>query len=142
MGWDAERRLPETRVPTPHLSSMQFANEHEIEFWCERFRADPVLAAAAETLRSLKDAVNGCSDGWPYWQAPARSAQTLVGRLADADRADRRAAPHGLTAADLDRAYRPIKAFRTRYGAKYGFDVDFHYPPQPSAAPEALSLFP
>jgi hypothetical protein len=121
---------------------MQFANEYEIEWWCERFRADPVLSAAAETLRSLKDAVNGCSDGWPYWQAPARSAQTLVGLLADADRADRRAAPHGLTAAELDRAYRPIKAFRTRYGAKYGFDVDFHYPPQPSAAPEALSLFP
>jgi hypothetical protein len=118
---------------------MQFANEYEIEWWCERYSADPLLSCAAQTLRSLKDAVNGCSDGWPYWQAPARSAQTLVGLLADADR---RGAPHGLTTADLDRAYRPIKAFRTRYSAKYGFDVDFHYPTLTPAAPQALSLFP
>lgn len=121
---------------------MQFANEYEIHWWIERFAADPILASAANTLCSLKDAVNGCSDGWPYWQAPARSAQTLIALLADADRAYRRGAPHGLTAADLDRAYRPIKAFRTRYGAKYGFDVDLHYPAQTPTAPQPLSLFP
>jgi hypothetical protein len=68
---------------------MQFANEHEIESWVQQWAADPVLAAAARTLCSLKDAVNGCSDGWPYWPAPSRSAQALVGLLADADRACR-----------------------------------------------------
>jgi hypothetical protein len=121
---------------------MQFANEHEIEDWLRHWASDPVLAAAAKTLCPLKDAVNGCSDGWPYWQAPSRSAQALVGLLADADRAYRRGASHGFTVADLDRAYRSIKAFRTRYGVKYGFDVDFHYPAQAPAAPEPLSLFP
>lgn len=120
---------------------MQFANEYEIESWVERFAADPILSCPARTLCSLKDAVNGCSDGWPYWQAPARSAQQLVALLTDADRAERRGAAHGLTAADLDRAYRPIKAFRTRYGAKYGFDVDFHHPAV-GQAPPALTLFP
>ena len=121
---------------------MQFANEHDIELWLARHQADPILGPAARTLCALKDAVNSCSDGWPYWQAPARSAQTLVGLLADADRAYLRGAAHDVTATDLDRAYRSIKAFRTRYGAKYGFDFDFHYPAQNPGAPEPLSLFP
>jgi len=119
---------------------MQFANEYDIEDWVRRFAADPVLRCAATTLSSLKDAVNGCSDGWPYWPAPARSAQQLIALLADADRAERRGARHEVTPADLDRAYRPIKAFRTRYGAKYGFDVDFHYPAV-DTGPPALTLF-
>ena len=70
---------------------------------------------------------------------PVRS--TAHRNLADADRAERRGAPHGLTAADLDRAYRPIKAFRTRYGAKYGFDFDFQYPAV-HHPPPPLRLFP
>ncbi len=119
---------------------MQFANEYDIEDWVDRFVTDPILSCAARTLCSLKDAVNGCSDGWPYWQAPARSAQQLIALLAEADRAERRGAPHGLTAADLDRAYRPIRSFRTRYGAKYGFGVDFHHPAV-DHAPAVLTLF-
>lgn len=77
----------------------------------------------------------------PYWQAPARSAQKLVALLADADRAHRCGRPHNLTASDLDRVYRPIKAFHTRYGAKYGFDVDFSHRAAEPASPQALTLF-
>jgi hypothetical protein len=131
----ARRGLPATGRILIHA----IANEYEIERWVERFAADPILSCAAKTLRSLKDAVNSCSDGWPYWQAAARSAQQLVALLADADRAERRGASHGLTAVDLDRAYRPTKAFRTRNGAKYGFDFDFHYP---AVDTPALTLFP
>jgi len=120
---------------------MQFANEYEIDCWLRRWASDPVLASAATTLCSLKDAVNGCSDGWAYWQAPARSAQKLVALLADADRAYRQGEQLQLSAADLDRVYRPIKAFRSRYGTKYGFDVEFSYPAEPPAATPALTLF-
>lgn len=120
---------------------MQFANEYEIDCWLERWASNPVLASAAATLSSLKDAVNGCSDGWAYWQAPARSAQKLVALLADADRAYRRGEEQHLTAADLDRAYRPIKAFRNRYATKYGFDVEFSCPAEPPVATPALTLF-
>jgi hypothetical protein len=117
---------------------MQFANEYDIHWWVERHAADPILSCAANTLRSLKDAVNGCSDGWSYWPAPARSAQKLIALITDAERAQRRGEAHKLTVADLDRAYRPIKAFHTRYGARYGFDVEFVYP---AAQSPALTLF-
>ena len=86
-------------------------------------------------------AANSCSDGWAYWPAPARSAHKLIELIEDADRAERRGQTPQLTVADLDRAYRPIKAFRSRYGAKYGFDVAFHYPASKPTAPEPLTLF-
>ncbi len=120
---------------------MHFANDYDIEWWAQRFAAHPILGSAAQTLRSLKDAVNGCSDGWAYWPAPVRSAHKLIELIEDADRVERRGATPQLAAADLDRAYRPIKAFTTRYRSKYGFDVAFHYPAAHPTAPEPLTLF-
>jgi hypothetical protein len=105
-----------------------------------RRRPDPLLRGEDPLL------AQGCRQRLqrrrPYWQAPARSAQQLIALLTDADRAARRGAAHGLTTADLDRAYRPIKAFRTRYGAKYGFDVDFHHPAVGQAPADSVPLAP
>jgi hypothetical protein len=61
--------------------------------------------------------------------------------LADADSAYRRGETPQLTVADLDRAYRPIKAFQTRYGARYGFAVEFSRPAVERGAAPALTLF-
>lgn len=119
---------------------MQFANEHEIEDWLRRWGHHPILGPAARTLCSLKDAVNGCSDGWAYWQAPRKSAQKLIALLSDADSAYRRCEETAVTVADLDQAYRPIKAFHTRHGARYGFDVQLHHPAAPAGKPP-LTLF-
>lgn len=119
---------------------MRFANEYEIDGWVVRFAGDPVLSCAANTLRSLVDATNGCSDGWPYWRAPSRAAQKLVGLLYDAETTWRRGVTPRVSVAQLKLAYRPIKAHCTRYGSKYGFEVEFHYPVA-AGQPHGLSLF-
>ncbi len=122
---------------------MLFANEYEIQDWVIRYSRQPVLGCAARTFQSLVDGVNSCSDGWPYWSAPVKSAAKLITLLAEADKSRRRGVAPTATVADLQHAYRPIKAFHTRYGTKYGFTVDLHLPsePKPEPAHQALTLF-
>ena len=123
---------------------MDFANEYEIDTWRLRFDDEPTLLCGVLTLRSLVDGVNSCSDGWPYWAAPCRAAQKLIGMLREAERSYwRRGEDVTVTEADLKAAYRPIKAFVTRYGARYGFTVDLYFPVAEPATPtaEPLTLF-
>lgn len=122
---------------------MLFANEYEIQDWAIRYADHLILGCAARTLKSLMDAVNSCSDGWPYWSAPVKSASKLMTLLNEADRERRRGVTPRPTESDLQIAYRPIKAFHTRYGARYGFDVELHFPPapEPERAHEPLTLF-
>lgn len=91
---------------------MRWMNEYEIEEAVRRFDPEetPNLAAGAATLYCLMQWTNRNSDGWPYWQPPARAASKLMDLLSNADRFD----PQDITDADLATALRPIKAFRTK----------------------------
>jgi hypothetical protein len=122
---------------------MVFANDYDIECWIDRYAHDPVLSCAANTLRSLADGANSCSDGWAYWAAPCKSAEKLITLLRNADQTYRRGDEPQVTEDELKLAYRPIKAFHTRYGAKYGFNLDLYYPVADAPPPphEALTLF-
>lgn len=96
---------------------MRFANEHDITDYVIRFRHDdtPNLFTAANTLYRLMCWTNENSDGWPYWQKPARAAQKLVDLCESVDRfyrGDPRATD--VSDADLKRALVPVKAFLTR----------------------------
>jgi hypothetical protein len=92
-------------------------NEHEIEDALRRYHGHPVLGPAARTLDSLATAVNGCSDGWPYWQAPSRAAARLMSLIQDAYTADRNVFefPQETAAHRLKQAYAQLRRFRTRY---------------------------
>lgn len=111
---------------------MYFANEHEILDWNRTYYEHPILGAAAATLSSLVCAVNSCSDGWPYWQAPQKAARKLVTMLYEADHARRRGITPQATVAQLNAAYRPIKAFRTRCRNQRALAMNIEcYPPTP-----------
>jgi hypothetical protein len=75
----------------------------------------PNLRKGAEVLSRLKDWTNSCSDGWPYWQKPARAADRLMNHLADARTQYHRGNGDGdITEAELKKAITPIKSFLTR----------------------------
>lgn len=96
-------------------------NEHDISEAANRFVDHPVLGPATRTLYELMDDVNSHSDGWPYWKAPANAAAKLM-ELIQGDRSWE--ARHGeredVTLEQLRKAYRPLKAFRTRRGEECG----------------------
>ena len=96
---------------------MLFMNDWEIENALRRFNSDqtPNLAAGARALAALADWTNRNSDGWAYWPKPCRAAKSLQTLLQSVDRFD----PADVSAADLNKALRPIKAFLTRQGVSY-----------------------
>lgn len=98
---------------------MLFMNEYEVHEMARLYYGHPVLRPATQTLEALVDWTNDHSDGWCYWPKPCRAArqlQELIGTmrnyLDDPERKD-------VTAEALSRAYRPLKAFRTRQGADF-----------------------
>jgi hypothetical protein len=95
---------------------MNFMNEYEIDEAVDRFRDDPILGPASQTLANLRTLANRNSDGWAYWPKPARAANKLMLLLQDARRPRDHRDPHAATAAQLRAAYSPIKAFLTRSG--------------------------
>lgn len=93
-------------------------NEYDIEDALRltaRFEL-PVARRAAEILSSLKDWTNEHSDGWPYWQKPAKAADKLMTALQSAIQASRQRDNEDMTEAQLKAALTPIKAFLTRHG--------------------------
>lgn len=90
-------------------------NEYDIADAVRRLDTDetPNLAAGARALDSLMNWANDNSDGWCYWPKPSRAAKSLMEMLSAADRFD----PEDVTAADLTKALRPVKAFLTRQKA-------------------------
>lgn len=96
---------------------MTWMNEYEIED-ALRFTAInelPTLRRGAEVLSRLKDWTNQNSDGWPYWQAPAKAANKLMILLTDARTHYYRGGGDGdITEAELRKALTPIKSFLTR----------------------------
>lgn len=92
-------------------------NEWEIDETCARYRSHPVLGPATQTLSNLRDVVNRNSDGWPYWQKPARAAAKLMTLImGDGTWEYRYGERDDATPEKLKAAYTPIKSFCTRTG--------------------------
>lgn len=92
-------------------------NEFDIDNAARRFAAHPALGPAVQTIANLRDCANRNSDGWAYWPKPCRSAARLIELIEGDGTNDYRdnVAPK-VTAEDVRKAYRPIKAFLTRSG--------------------------
>lgn len=100
---------------------MTWMNEYEIDE-ALRFTARNelwYLRKGAEILSRLRDWTNENSDGWPYWQKPARAANRLMELLEKARRDDRRGDAEDITEAELRKALSPIKAFLTRQNVNH-----------------------
>lgn len=76
-----------------------------------RFEEKPYATDGAMILDRLIEWTNTHSDGWPYWQKPARAADRLIVLLYENDRKND---GEDITAADLRKALTPIKAFITK----------------------------
>lgn len=102
---------------------MTWMNEYEIDE-ALRFTARNelwYLRQGAEVLSRLRDWTNSHSDGWPYWQKPARAANRLMELLEKARRDERQSDDElkDITEAELRQALSPIKAFLTRQGVDH-----------------------
>lgn len=98
---------------------MLWMNEYDVEDAMRQFAGDEVMGPATMTLYHLMDWTNHNSDGWPYWQKPSRAAASLMTLITGEQNRVRRRDPRdpqGPTAADVRKAYTPIKAFLTRQG--------------------------
>ena len=96
---------------------MRFMNTWEIDEAVQRFADNTVLSAAAQTLANLRDCADANSDGWCYWPKPCRAAaqlQDLIQAQLDHDRIS--GGDIIISAAQVRKAYVPIKAFLTRSG--------------------------
>jgi len=112
-------------------------NEMEIEDYAERFRGHPVLGPATRTLAALRDWVNGNSDGWPYWQPPARAAAKLMTLIHEADVHRRAGVPDAEpTAAQYKAALTPLRSFRTKRENLAGPGLRPIFPIYEAVAPE------
>jgi hypothetical protein len=99
-------------------------NELEIGDMLARYGNHQVVGPAVHTLTHLVGWTNGHSDGWPYWQKPARAADKLMDLVLEHERWDRGEFRHPrpgaeATPAALKLALRPLKAFRTRQAADF-----------------------
>ncbi len=105
-------------------------NQHEIEFAASNHHDCPNVRKALKLLVALVHSVNEQSDGWPYFQAPAKSCEKLFELLKTAGNLNY--STHGrITDADLRKAIAPIRSMVTRqkkvqakFGNTFNFDVD------------------
>lgn len=97
---------------------MRYMNDYDISNARRRYADHPVLSEAVATLADLKDWTDSNSDGWAYWPKPARAADQLMALIDGNGTNDYvravLARDHGAVRRDLERALRPIKAFRTK----------------------------
>jgi len=91
-----------------------FLNEYEVQDHLDRWSGHEILGPASQTLSNLMRWTNHHSDGWPYWQKPQRASQQLQ-KLLDRSRRERLdGIVPTVSAAEVRKAYVPIKAFLTR----------------------------
>lgn len=118
---------------------MLFMNEWDIENTVRRLdpHDTPNLAAGAATLKRLQEWTDNNSDGWHLWVKPCRSAKNLMELLKAADDFD----PTDCNVAELNAAYRPIKAMLTRTGITGANAAVFPKPtPEPVAHRTGICL--
>lgn len=113
---------------------MMFMNEYEIEELAVAWRQHPIMGPAAHSLKNLMEWANANSDGWHSWPKPCRAAkqlqELLQGYVAEGgDRCPecqaggvsgyhrRYCSRPDVTREAVRKAYKPIKAFRTRMTA-------------------------
>src|SRR5262245_33776887 len=99
---------------------MRFMNAWDIDRAVIEFQDHPVLGPATLTIRNLMDWTNQNSDGWAYWPKPCRAAKRLIDLIErdgtwEARYGDRSDA----TVEEYRAALRPVKSFRTRFGADF-----------------------
>lgn len=105
-------------------------NQSEIEWAASRNHACKNVRKGVRLLHALMQAVNNQSDGWPYWRAPAESAEKLMELLKTAGNLSHDT--HGeISDADFRKAVTPIRRMVTvqskkqaGYGNSFEFDVD------------------
>jgi hypothetical protein len=95
-------------------------NSIDIELAERRWGFHPVMGPATYTLASLMAGVDRCSDGWPYWRAPARAAGRLMTLIEDHERWHRTEYQYPRQGAEatpgaLRKAYTQLRRFRTAY---------------------------
>lgn len=86
-------------------------NRWEIEQSADRYQDDAILGPATQFLRDFMEQVDNNSDGWAYWQAPAKAAEKLMTLI-------QRGLPGN--EADFKATLSPIKSFYTRKGYTAG----------------------
>lgn len=95
---------------------MMFMNGWEIEVAADRWKSDPVIGPATQTLLNLRDCADGNSDGWAYWVKPCRAAKSLQELIQRAEKEKRGWKQQvTVTPEEVCKAYRPIKSFLTRH---------------------------
>ena len=87
-------------------------NRYEIETEVARRDPSTVLGKGARILQAFMQEVDEHSDGWTYWQAPAKAANSLMKLLQN----------QTATEQQLKDALRPIRGFMTRRGNKAGMN--------------------
>jgi hypothetical protein len=93
----------------------RYMNDYDIDRAARQYADHPVLSDAVQTLADLKHWTDHNSDGWAYWPKPARAAAQLMELIAgNGTYADEQRIMATTTQDMLDRALRPIKAFRTK----------------------------
>lgn len=96
-------------------------NRYDVEDSAERWARmpHPVLTPASQTLLNLMQAVDSCSDGWPYWTKPSRAASKLQELVSQGNDWYRQQYQHPRapepTVAQYKKALTPIKSFLTRH---------------------------
>jgi hypothetical protein len=90
-------------------------NDYDVETETARYAGHRLLGPATRTLTSLVEAVNGCSDGWAYWNAPQRAAGPLMDLIGIRRTLGRSAEREDVTPAALRKAYGQLRRFRTAH---------------------------
>lgn len=107
---------------------MRFMNRWDIERACGMYcgaspisaKRHPVLGPACETIRNVMEWTDRNSDGWAYWPKPVRACAKLF-ELVERDGTNAYFGGERLdaTVEEYKAALRPVKAFRTRFGADF-----------------------
>lgn len=95
---------------------MTWMNEGEVREAVNRHRDHPQLGLAARALEAYMDAVNSCSDGWPYWTNGSKAADKLMTYLQE-NRMTRSPVPLGPIQKELtDPIRRTLKKYAKNFG--------------------------
>lgn len=98
---------------------MLFMNDYDVSMARQMHQGKPVIGEAVELLSRFIDLIDANSDGWAYWPKGPRAAKKLMELIQSQDVRGRSTACPTITAEDLKKAVRPMKAFCTRQGFTY-----------------------